>query len=81
MIVEMSRPRPQKSGYPRCPGFLGLNQQPLYQQCKLNSKQERESDTLLKVAELQGHSGEGNGTLRGANEISNAVRYFYKGFF
>lgn len=29
----MNEPRPQRSGYTRYPAVLGLNQQPLYQQC------------------------------------------------
>lgn len=84
----MNEPCPQRSGYvSRGSGikpttFVStMNSfvwKPLY---KLNSNQARESDTLVKTGELQGHSREDSGTLRGANGIIDTVRHFCKGLF
>lgn len=59
----MNESCPQRSGYPQYLGVLGLNQQPINDALlawepfhKLHSNQAREGATLVKAAELQGHS-------------------------
>lgn len=85
MTIKMNGPRPQRSGYPQYPGFLGLNQQPFNQQCKVNSTtytpNNHEKAAFYLLAELQGYGREGSGSLRGDNGIINALCNFYKGLF